>query len=245
MRELGQSFAHSEIRFQRVQAIWLTLGVVVALGLMFALGLTVGRRAARLAPQTAQNPLAEIEANGKMHEQLRFYDRLTQAPVPVKTRPPVAAPDPTPSAAPTAKPQPAPPEVAAAKPAPETEPKAQNLTENTEPRTSEAKTSEAKTTASEAGADRDAIRAALDQGPATHGEYTVQVSSFQTEREANAAAASLRRRGFAPFVVSAAVAGKGTWYRVRLGRFTSLPDASRAKSILAGADIPAWVLKVK
>ena len=89
------------------------------------------------------------------------------------------------------------------------------------------------------------MRAALDLGPASHGEYTVQVSSFQTEREANAAAASLRRKGFTPFVVNADVSKRGTWYRVRLGRFTKQADAAKAKDILASADIPAWVLKVQ
>ena len=42
-----------------------------------------------------------------------------------------------------------------------------------------------------------------------------------------------------------AAAKRGTWYRVRLGRFAKQADAAKAKGVLAAADIPAWVLKVQ
>ena len=81
------------------------------------------------------------------------------------------------------------------------------------------------------------------RGPAQPGEYTVQVSSFQTPHEAKAFASSLERQGFHPYIVQAALADKGTWYRVRVGRFNDEAQAQGAKSILARADIPAWVLR--
>ena len=63
--------------------------------------------------------------------------------------------------------------------------------------------------------------------------------------EARAYSASLERKGFKPFIVTGKVRGKGTWYRVRLGRFTSESQATEGKLLLARADIPAWVLKTE
>ena len=42
-----------------------------------------------------------------------------------------------------------------------------------------------------------------------------------------ALSAGLRDKGYAPYIVEAAVAGKGTWFRVRMGRFASKDAASR------------------
>ena len=48
MRETGRMQERSEVRLDRVQVIWVTLGGVAALGLTFALGTLVGRRMAHL-----------------------------------------------------------------------------------------------------------------------------------------------------------------------------------------------------
>ena len=45
--------------------------------------------------------------------------------------------------------------------------------------------------------------------------------------EADRFAARLRDRGYAPYIVTAEVPGKGTWYRVRMGSFASKDAASR------------------
>ena len=63
-------------------------------------------------------------------------------------------------------------------------------------------------------------RPAAEMAPAgTPGGYQVQVSSFQTEQEANGFAEALRRRGHKAYVQSAYVRGRGQWYRVRIGPF--------------------------
>jgi cell division septation protein DedD len=85
--------------------------------------------------------------------------------------------------------------------------------------------------------------AGLAKGPAKSGEYTIQVSSFQTAEEANAYAASLKRKGYAPYVVATQIAGKGTWHRVRLGAFATADAATLAKQHLVAADIAGWVVK--
>ncbi|HNS96615.1 MAG TPA: SPOR domain-containing protein [Polyangiaceae bacterium] len=59
------------------------------------------------------------------------------------------------------------------------------------------------------------------------GGYQLQVSSYRTEKEAEAFASRLRRGGHHAYVESALVPGKGTWYRVRIGPFKSRWDAIR------------------
>jgi DedD protein len=58
--------------------------------------------------------------------------------------------------------------------------------------------------------------------PSGHeGGYQLQVSSFPTQAEAQSFADQLRARGHKAYVVQANVAGRGTWYRVRIGPFAT------------------------
>jgi cell division septation protein DedD len=89
---------------------------------------------------------------------------------------------------------------------------------------------------------RDALtRAASDQAqidspqapaaPAGHeGGYQLQVSSFRTQGEANHFADQLRARNHQAYVVEAHVPGRGTWYRVRIGPFSTQIQASNYRS---------------
>ncbi|PIS11553.1 MAG: SPOR domain-containing protein [Bdellovibrio sp. CG10_big_fil_rev_8_21_14_0_10_47_8] len=56
------------------------------------------------------------------------------------------------------------------------------------------------------------------------GKYTVQVSAYPTEKEAQTKAAELKDKGFSSFYVSAKVKDK-TWYRVSVGLFTTQKEA--------------------
>ncbi|MEZ0315077.1 MAG: SPOR domain-containing protein [Myxococcota bacterium] len=212
----------------RSQIVWLTLGGLVALGMTFALGVMVGRRAEKLSAaqhEQPSDPLKQIDAEHKLHDELTYYARLTQNH---GERPTVAAAEPLPNkktrapdttkiatdaveparvAAPAA---PAPAPVPA--PAPALEPASDTAT-------------------------------GLAKGPAKSGEYTIQVSSFQTAEEATAYASSLKRKGYSPYVVAMQIAGKGTWHRVRLGVFPSSEAATLAKQQLVAADIAGWVVK--
>jgi cell division septation protein DedD len=61
-----------------------------------------------------------------------------------------------------------------------------------------------------------------DTAPAGHeGGYQLQVSSFRTQAEAQSFADQLRARSHKAYVVEAHVPGRGTWFRVRVGPFTS------------------------
>ncbi|MFH1198491.1 MAG: SPOR domain-containing protein [bacterium] len=56
--------------------------------------------------------------------------------------------------------------------------------------------------------------------------YCVQVASYQDKSVAESKAAELKQQGFNAFVVEAYIARKGgTWFRVRVGYFSSLADA--------------------
>lgn len=62
--------------------------------------------------------------------------------------------------------------------------------------------------------------------PGREGGYQLQVSSFQSQPEAEAFAAQLRARGHKAYVVEARVPNRGTWYRVRIGPFSTQRAAS-------------------
>jgi DedD protein len=58
-------------------------------------------------------------------------------------------------------------------------------------------------------------------GAGHDGGYQLQVSSFRTQAEASQFSDQLRARGHKSYVVEAHVVGRGTWYRVRVGPFTT------------------------
>jgi cell division protein FtsN len=60
--------------------------------------------------------------------------------------------------------------------------------------------------------------------------FTLQLSSFQARAEAQAFFDELASAGFEPYIVEAQVVGRGTWYRVRLGRYGSYQEALTAKA---------------
>jgi DedD protein len=69
--------------------------------------------------------------------------------------------------------------------------------------------------------------AAQPSAPAgREGGYQLQVSSFRSQTEADQFAAQLRARGHKSYVVEAHVAGRGTWYRVRIGPFPTQQAAA-------------------
>jgi cell division protein FtsN len=57
------------------------------------------------------------------------------------------------------------------------------------------------------------------------GSLTLQVASYSTQKQADAKAASLRGDGVEARVMSVNLPGRGTWYRVQIGRFTNHEEA--------------------
>lgn len=68
------------------------------------------------------------------------------------------------------------------------------------------------------------------------GGYQLQVSSFRTQNEADTFSGQLRARGHKAYVVEAHVPGRGTWYRVRIGPFTSQHAAASYRSGFEGRE---------
>ena len=58
------------------------------------------------------------------------------------------------------------------------------------------------------------------------GKYTLQLSAFPTREEAEAFAAKYD----ATFIVPSEIPGKGTWFRVRAGNFSTYNEATAAKT---------------
>jgi DedD protein len=74
------------------------------------------------------------------------------------------------------------------------------------------------------------VAAAPAVGAGHDGGYQLQVSSFRTQAEANQFSDQLRARGHKAYVVEAHVVGRGTWYRVRVGPFTTQHAAQAYRS---------------
>ena len=69
--------------------------------------------------------------------------------------------------------------------------------------------------------------AAIPSEAVAGGQFSVQVKSTQEREDAHRFAARLRDRGYAPYVQTVELAGRGTWYRVRVGNFDSREAAQR------------------
>ncbi len=59
------------------------------------------------------------------------------------------------------------------------------------------------------------------------GAFTLQLGASPSRDDAERQASRLREKGYAPYIVSAEVPGKGTWYRVRMGSFPTKDAATR------------------
>jgi DedD protein len=69
--------------------------------------------------------------------------------------------------------------------------------------------------------------ASKEPGKDFNGRYTVQVSSFQIQADADAMVRRLVQKGYPAYKISAEIPGKGRWHRVRIGTFASRDDATK------------------
>lgn len=72
------------------------------------------------------------------------------------------------------------------------------------------------------------------------GKFTIQLGSHRTLKEAEEFAEGFKARGYDPIINQIEIKGKGTWYRVSLGAFTSMDDAksyiAKEKTLFIGQD---------
>lgn len=203
-----------ELSLDNRQIVSLTVGGLVVVAAVFVLGVAVGKKlATETQTATAPDLLTALDQRAAMESRqkdasLTFQDELTKRPVPIVEAKPVEAPKPA---------------VVAVEPPPPPKPEIPVVVMKAEPvptRINE-----------DAGALRDAFARAQKPEPKPEtspgGNFTLQLSAFQDRAEADRFAANLRDKGYAPFIVEAAIPSKGTWFRVRMGRFPTRDAAAR------------------
>jgi cell division protein FtsN len=75
--------------------------------------------------------------------------------------------------------------------------------------------------------------------------YFIQAGSFQNPADADNQKAKIAILGFESNVEPTPLPDKGTWYRVRMGPYTSLEDLNRVRRVLAQNGIDANLVKLK
>tara|TARA_R110002096_G_scaffold77896_7_gene183330 strand:- start:72603 stop:73370 length:768 start_codon:yes stop_codon:yes gene_type:complete len=241
-----------EVKLDERQVFYLFFGGAVIATLVFVLGVMVGRRVeARAVVEggtTVTDPLAALDRL-ESGEELAFPTalrgdeislgavdaNLAKRPKPAVGGPLVApeAKNPDAEAAePAAKPltlaEPAKPEPADPDPEPEAKPKPD--------------------TPDNAAEDRGDEDDGDEEEPAkkSRKRFTLQVGSFQDKDEADTFFRTLQGGSYAPYMVEAEVPGKGTYFRVRVGGYTSFDEALDAKSSFEDSQhVIAYVTRLK
>jgi len=80
-------------------------------------------------------------------------------------------------------------------------------------------------------------------GAAGTGGFAVQVAALKDAGSAEAKAAEFSRKGYPAYSTSATVAGRGTWYRVRIGNFGSRAEALQILEKLKKENIKGFIVK--
>ncbi|MBA2541570.1 MAG: SPOR domain-containing protein [Deltaproteobacteria bacterium] len=264
-----------EVSLDGRQIFYLFFGGAVLVGMVFVLGVMVGRRVESRSHvdrldhgRAASDPLAALDTLES--RKLSFQDALTKSEPTTQVERQIddlakaRGLDPKPSAKPVeaklveAKPAEAKPAVEAkpveAKPErlekdrkdkkdkKATEPKSDIKEPVTKPEQAmvdkPAQVSRAKKPVAEERVNADVITV-LDppKKPEPAGEpdkakprFTLQLSSFQDKQEAETFLSSVKAAGYQAYVTEAEVSGKGTFYRVRVGKYGSLDAANNAKA---------------
>ena len=92
---------------------------------------------------------------------------------------------------------------------------------------------------------KDAGKSARGQPEATKGVYFIQAGSFQNPADADNQKAKIAILGFESSVEPSVLPDKGTWYRVRLGPYTTLDELNRVRRTLSQSGIDASLVKLK
>ncbi len=238
-KKMGNQY---EVSLEARELYLIIAGLLLAAILVFILGVFVGRRieksqvhpvvAAEMAPPSGEKaeagePAAGPEAGspgaypagesaaalppapsvgktatGKDKMQYTYYDSLVKGKgVGIQAQP----------AAEPKSPPPSEPEKVAPAPPAEPEKSAPAAKTQKKTKTAPAKVATKKTKSAEAD----------------EGKYTIQISSFLERDQAQNLVRWLRERKYPAFLTTSEVPGKGTWHRVRVGRFTTKEAAAR------------------
>ncbi len=221
------------------QIVSLLVAVIVVMGAVFVLGVVVGKKLSESGrTENATDILAALDMKKEAMEkaesqpELTFQKVLTEATASQPEVRVVTLAPPKPVEQPKAEPVvPEPEPVAEDKPAlaGAPAPKVETVTASTREPTGKVTVAAVPTRTSTAALSEAFARGAQKPQAAvpSSGNFTLQLSAAQSRVEADKFASSLKSKGYAPYIVTAEVPGKGTWYRVRLGRFPSKDAAQR------------------
>ncbi len=239
-----------ELQLNNRQIVSFVIGSLVVLGLVFALGVMVGKQLAGgggpVGPQPPKDPLAAIDAKEKLRTaeppapdaSLTFADELTKPkavdPAIEPTKPPKAEKDKKADKKEKAKADKEKRAAAAADPTSEGA-DAVAASGDLEPAAAEPRPEarpEPKPHAKEKSKDeakRKGDLAAAFSSATKSGAFCLQVSSMPSQADADKVVAKLANKGFPGAVVAEAeVPGKGRMFRVRLGSYESRAEAEAA-----------------
>lgn len=233
MRDSHRLKEKYELSLDNRQIVSITIASLVVLGGVFMLGVVVGKKlsaeTAALQPQPT-DLLGQLDRKTdaletvKADAALTFQDELTRkSPTLIAETPVVRPVEPKPEAVVAVAPKPE------AAPPPLKPPEPKHVPSGVEGLAETPKPEPVATRTVDGGGLREAFGKA--QRPPTEtaadGAWTVQLSAYQDKGEADRFAAGLRDKGYAPYIVEVTIPGKGTWFRVRMGRFGSKEAASR------------------
>lgn len=219
MRDAHRLKEKYDLSLDSRQVVSLVIVGLVVLGAAFVLGVVVGKKlSADGRTDSAPDLLSALDA--KASTPLTFHEELTQkTPALPSPPPPPAAAQPTVQAeAPAEETPPA----KALEPVPEAAKPEPALAEIAKPEAPD----EPVPTAVRAGALHQAFERAQKPPSAANGAFSLQLSASQDRAEAERLVAKLRGEGYSPYIISAEVPGRGTWFRVRMGSFASKEAAT-------------------
>ncbi len=244
LRDMERWKDRVEVSLDNRQVFFLFFGSAVVACLIFVLGVMVGKRLeARARDQVVpmkSDPLAALDQAGDESDEKpqpkappaapKIAPKPAIAVAPKQIEPPKV--EPKPALLPKLEPRPAEPPKAEVKLVePKPEPKAE---EKAEPKPEKAETKPESVSAEK-----------LASASKAAGRYTLQLSAFQERSEADEFAKKLSGTGYKANIVAADIPGRGVWYRVRVGDFTSQKAALDAKAdIERKLHIIAYVTKL-
>ena len=222
MRDSHRMKEKYDLSLDSRQVVSLLVAGIVVLGAVFVLGVLVGKKlAGSQRSDRAPDLLSALDQKSAALERARtapaltFQEELTAdagasraaAPKPAVEKKPDAAPKAAEAKADTAKSQAEKKAELGGKPA-------------------DAGAAASRTASTTAPATAAAAPKATDP-PAAGGAFTLQLGASQNRDDAERMVSRLREKGYAPYIVTADVPGKGTYYRVRMGSFPTREAAGR------------------
>ncbi|HEY8211337.1 MAG TPA: SPOR domain-containing protein [Myxococcaceae bacterium] len=246
MRDAHRMKDKLDLSLDSRQIVSLLVAGMVVLGAVFVLGVVVGKKLSEADRGAQSHDLLtaldeKAAAMQKVNEEpaLTFQKTLTEKAVPEPPRP-AAQPKPPESKPAVVVAEAAKPPAEAPRPAPVVEESKPEVAEAAPPAPAAPKGTVPQTpvaTRTAPAEARDPARAksvklavppprAPMPAAAPQTGWTLQLHASQDKADADRFAASMREKGYAPYLVDADVPSRGTWHRVRLGSFPTKDAAT-------------------